>query len=88
MLVQREQFRRLDELLANRNVLRLTYEDDIAPDPRIGYRRTCEFFGIQYEPAEVRLGKSNPFPLAEILVNYSEVERALRDTPFAWMLRD
>ena len=81
-----ERFRRLDQLLAGRSVLRLTYEDDIEPDPRIGYRRACEFLGIAPQPVDVRLGKSNPFPLAEILLNCTEVQQALSGTPFAWML--
>lgn len=81
-----ERFRRLDELLTGANVLRLTYEDDVLADPLVGYRRLCDFLGLDdYEPT-VHHGRTNPFKLNEIITNFDEVEQALRETPFEWML--
>lgn len=82
------QFERLDALLAGREVLRLTYEEDIAADPTRAYRRCCEFLDLAPRPVSVTYGRTNPFPLEEILLNWSEVEEALRGGPFEWMLRD
>jgi hypothetical protein len=79
-------FEALDSLLAGRNVLKLIYEDDLSADPLIGYRRVCDFLGAPEERARVRYGKTNPFPLTEIILNFDAVESALRETPFAWML--
>jgi hypothetical protein len=80
------QFARLDEALQGRPVLRLTYEEDIAEDPTRAYRRCCEFLGIEPRPAEVAFGRTNPFPLREILTNADEVAEALRGSPFEWMI--
>jgi LPS sulfotransferase NodH len=82
----REGFEELDSLLEGRNVLRLVYEDDLADDPLVGYRRVCEVLGVPEGRARVRYGKTNPFPLSELVSNFDAVEGALRETPFAWML--
>lgn len=76
----------LEQALVGRKVLRLTYEDDISDDPRIGYRRICSFLGIKAGDVPVRLSKTNPFPLRETIANVDEVEEALEGSPFEWML--
>jgi len=81
-------FEALDRLLAGRSVLKLNYEDDIADDPRRAYRRCCEFLDLEPLPVDVAYGRTNPFPLGEMVINLPEVEKALRGTPFEWMLRD
>lgn len=81
-----ENFRKLEELLENRRVLRLTYEEDISAAPLEGYRRICDFLGIDYRPGSIRYSKTNPFKLSEIIINFEEVEHALRGTRFEWML--
>jgi hypothetical protein len=74
------------ELLKGRRLLELCYEDDVEPDPRIGYRKTCEFLGIDALPVEVRLKRMNPWPLAELVENLDEVRSVLAGTRHAWML--
>jgi hypothetical protein len=81
-----DEFKQLYTLLDDVPLLRLTYEDDIADDPYVGYRRTCEFIGVQSRDVSVRLSKVNPFPLRDMIINYDQVADALRDTRFAWML--
>ena len=76
----------LKETLNKRRLLCLTYEDDIATGPEIGYRRICDFTGIGDHPVTVHFEKTNPFSLSEVLINYPQVERALRGTDFEWML--
>jgi len=82
----RDNFAKLRELLADQQVVDLSYEDDISEDPRVGYRRVCELMGIEPQDVEVRLGKTNPFPLREMIENYEEVAGVLRGTEFEWML--
>jgi hypothetical protein len=78
----------LEDLLKSRKVLRLTYEDDIQNDPLVGYKRICQFLDIEYIEARARLGRTNPFNLSDMILNFGEVERTLRGTPFEWMLYD
>ncbi|MEJ2540387.1 MAG: hypothetical protein P8188_10515 [Gemmatimonadota bacterium] len=79
-------FDELDELLGDRRVLRLTYEEDVARDPRVGYERICRFLDIEPQPVEIRYARTNPFPLERMITNFGEVRDALRPTRFAWML--
>jgi hypothetical protein len=73
-------------LVAARQGLYLTYEKDVLPDPRIGYRRLCAALGVQPVDVEVPLRRSNPFAIRDMLRNFDKVERELRGTRFAWML--
>ena len=76
----------LKKILGTRRLLCLTYEDDIVGHPDIAYRRVCDFVGIGYHQATVRFGRTNPFDLSDVLINFSQVERALHGTEFEWML--
>lgn len=78
--------RELRELLSDRNLLCLTYEEAIQRQPEIAFRRVCEFAGVDDQPVTVRFNRTNPFDLAEVLTNFSDVERTLRGTSFEWML--
>ncbi|MGB7933013.1 MAG: hypothetical protein WCH04_12445 [Gammaproteobacteria bacterium] len=86
--LQREQesLSELKQVLGGRRLLCLTYEDDLAASPEETYRRVCDFAGLGYHQVTVRLGKTNPFELRDILTNFSDVERVLRGTSFEWML--
>jgi hypothetical protein len=76
----------LKKILGTRRLLCLTYEDDIVGHPDIAYRRVCDFVGIGYHQTTVRFGRTNPFDLSDVLINFSQVERALHGTEFEWML--
>ncbi len=80
------QFAELDRLLDGRGQLALTYERDVAVDPRVAARKICGFLGVPEGPMEVRYAKSNPFPLPEVIENFDEVRECLRGTRFEWML--
>ena len=84
----RDTFALLDQCLHGRSVLRLSYEDDVADGPERGYRRVCDFLGLQPSQVSVLLRKTNPFSLREMVTNFEELERALTGTEFAWMLND
>jgi hypothetical protein len=74
--------------LEGRNVLDLSYESDIEPDPRIAYAKTCDFLGIKATPTELSMARVNPFPLTDLIVNYDEIRAALVGTAYEWMLEE
>ena len=75
----------VETLLAGKNVLNLTYEDDIEQDPQSAYRSICEFVDMEATKASVTLSKTNPFPLKDIIENFAEVKATLHNTPYEWM---
>lgn len=79
-------FKNLESVLHDELVLKLTYENDISNNPHIGAKKVCEFLGIQYQEGKIKYGKTNPFPLNEIIENYDEVKQTLQKTPFEWMI--
>ena len=81
-----ESVRELKATLSGHQLLCLTYKDDIAASPEVGYRRVCEFVGVAEHPVSVRFRKTNPFDLSDVLTNFAQVERVLAGTEFEWML--
>lgn len=75
-------------LFRRSSILHLTYEDDVAPDPQIGYRHVCEFLRVACEPVSTQFKKTTPFQLRQILTNYEEVQATLAGTPFSWMTEE
>ena len=80
-----KQMQEVETLLAGKNVLNLTYEDDIEQDPQKAYRSICEFVNMEATKASVNYNKTNPFPLKDIIENFAEVKAALHNTPYEWM---
>ena len=76
----------LERTLRSRSFLYLSYEDDLETRPQVAYERVCEFINVPAHPVQVRFAKTNPRKLSEIVVNFSQVERALNGTAFQWML--
>ncbi|MFC1479786.1 hypothetical protein ACFL6F_04230 [Planctomycetota bacterium] len=82
------QFDDLGRVLQGRNVLKLTYEDDIQDDPEKAYRRVCGFLDLKPKKVSVGLSRTNPFPIREMVTNIEEIEELLSGTPYEWMLKD
>ncbi len=80
-----EDFRRLDALLSGLPALKISYEEDVECNPLVAYRKIVDFCGLATIDPEVRLRKTNPYPLRELIVNYEEVRAYLAETDFAWM---
>lgn len=79
-------YRALDHQLKHLEVLRLSYEEHIETDPGIAYQRVTDFLGVESLPIKVKLRKSNPFPIHELIENYAQVARRLAASEYAWML--
>jgi LPS sulfotransferase NodH len=82
------EFARLREVLEGRNLLWLSYEEDISNDPRCAYAKVCEFLALPPGKVATRYAKTNPWPLAELIDNYREIRDVLEGTPYAWMTND
>jgi hypothetical protein len=82
----KDNFDKLDFLLSRHDVLNLTYEDDIEFDPLAAYRKTVDFLGVSRGIPIARFGKTTPYPIREIIMNYDEVRGHLSSTEFLWML--
>lgn len=65
-----------------------TYERDLVHGPLPGYGRVCDFLGVAPVAPDVLLTRTNPFRLADILINNTEIVRHLAGTEHAWMLSD
>ena len=76
----------LETLAADRKILKLIYEEDISSDPIVGYGRICEFLGVTAYKPTVGFGKTNPFHISDMVVNFRELEMLLKGTPYEWML--
>lgn len=92
---QLEEFRDVDrqhqqllKLLENTSLLKLSYEEDVAKSPHMGYQKICDFLNIPAHEPEIRLQKTNPFTYEELVENWPEVQEMFRDTEYSWMLED
>lgn len=81
-------FSSLDALLQPGEALHLTYEDDVQTDPARAYAKSVAFLGLQPRSVKTQLGRTNPYPLRQLVGNFEDVERALAGTPFEWMTRE
>ena len=78
----------IKSLLKDRNHLSLTYEDDIQEDPWRGYQQICDFIGMKPKNVTIKLKRTNPFPVKDMIANLEEVQLALKDSEYEWMLYD
>ncbi len=79
-------YEKTKKIIKNKKHLLLTYEDHILKNPTVAYRETCDFLKIENLNPQVNLKRTNPFPLKEVIENYTEVENYLKGTKYEWML--
>lgn len=70
------------------DVLKLEYESDLEQDASIGFRKTVSFLGIRNEAPRISLRKLEQRPVSEIVANFSDIKRALANTPYEWMCQE
>jgi len=76
-----------------KNVLELTYADVVGGE-RISAvtlaanRKVCRFLDVRVRQLDSGLRPTNPFPLSETLLNWSEVRRAIKNSEFTEWLKD
>ena len=71
--------------------LRIRYEDLAGPQgPDIVLNQVCDYLDVgPFEtPPESELKRQNPSPVRDLIANITEVERALKGTPYESMLDD
>ncbi len=66
----------------------ISYEDDLLPNPIVAYKKICQFLSKKTDQVSVRYGRTNPFPINEMVENMEEVTFILKGTPFEWMLEE
>lgn len=78
----------IDEMkrLLPESCLKITYEDDILPDPLIAYRKIVNYIGLRPKKVMVKYQRTNPKRLEEIVLNLEEVKKSLKGTEYEWML--
>jgi hypothetical protein len=77
---------RMETLLADEEALWLTFEDDVRDDPRVGYRRVCSLLDLSPNETTISTGRTNPYPVPDLLDNFDAVADCLRGTTHEWML--
>jgi LPS sulfotransferase NodH len=78
----------IDNILQNKNLLKLTYENDIENDPLVAYSKICSFIGVDEISPKISLSKTTPFPIRDLVENYDEVSNYLANSPYKWMLEN
>jgi len=82
-----DDFRLIRKVLKDSSkVLYLTYEEHLAKDPLLAYKRIISFAGLDPYQVTVRFSKTNPFSLQDMIINFKEVKSKLLGTSFEWML--
>jgi hypothetical protein len=80
------QYAKLRRALEGEDVLELTYEDDIAREPRAAFGKVCGWLAVGAAAAETDLARTNRRALSAVIENWDEVADALSGTRYAWML--
>lgn len=84
-----EAYALVEKTLADEKILVLSYEDDILKaGPIVAYEKVCSFLGLSPSKVQVKIGRTNPFPLEEIIENYEDIVKTLSTTKYSWMLSD
>jgi hypothetical protein len=83
------QFAEVSKCLANKPLLRLSYEEHIQDSPDKAFSLVCDFLGMPVASKVTnKLIRTNPYPLSELITNYDEVAGYLAGTTYEWMLQD
>jgi hypothetical protein len=76
----------INDILKNKNILKLNYEDDIEKNPINAYEKICDFIGVKKIKPTISLSKTTPFPVRDLIENYDDVVNCLNCSSHGWML--
>jgi len=76
----------INNILKNKNILKLNYEDDIEENPINAYEKICDFIGVKKIKPTISLSKTTPFPIRDLIENYDAVVNCLNCSSHGWML--
>ena len=78
----------IDEMkgLLPESYMKITYEDDILPDPIIAYRKIVNYIGLKPRKIGVKYQRTKPKKLKDIGLNLEDVNKSLKGTKFELML--
>lgn len=77
---------RLRSYLSDSIFLELQFEEDIQSNVIQAYEKVCLFLNVETYNSEVPFARTNPFDKRDILINFKEVEKVLKETKYSWML--
>ncbi len=83
---QEEMYCVCNKTIENDEKMNLYYEKDIKENPKIAYKKVCNFIGVTAERVSVDLKKQNPYTARQMVENWYDVEEKLKDTKYEWML--
>lgn len=76
-----------EKQIIQENGLGLSYEGDIDNQIQPTVDNLALSMGVPRKQVDVRLKKTNPHPLSDIITNYAEIESLLKSTDYRWMLQ-
>jgi len=82
-----EQIQMIDDQFSGHSVLTIYYED-LIKKTNLEMRKVFSFLGTPQTITTTNLEKQNPEKLSELIVNYEEVEEALCNTEYSFMLKN
>ena len=72
----------------DRQVLEVVYEELVQSPPAI-FKSVSAYLGVDgIDPNKIRIRRQNPETLQQLIINYDEIEAALRNTRFAEYLNN
>jgi LPS sulfotransferase NodH len=72
----------------DRQILEVVYEE-LVQSPKSGFEAAGAYLGVDgIDPSRIRLRRQNPETLQQLIINYDEIEAALRNTRFAEYLNN
>src|SRR6266508_2176742 len=72
----------------DRQILEVIYEE-LVKSPKLVFEAVGKYLGVDgIDPGKIRLRRQNPETLQQLIINYDEIEAALRNTRFAEYLNN
>ena len=80
-------FEDINEILKEKDILNISYEEDIRDDPKKAFNKIIKYIGIKRVNVKVETKKINNRPISDRISNFEQVSDCLRGTKYEWMVR-